>query len=106
VAEESRADRQEIAADGEDVAMFTVQVQDSQGRVAPLAENEVTFHVSGPAKPIGVGNGGPSSHESDKGSKRRAFCGLCMGILQSTKGAAAAGSADPSEGREIGNAPV
>jgi len=42
-----RADRQEIAADGEDVAMFAVEVQDAQGRVAPLADNQVAFKVRG-----------------------------------------------------------
>jgi beta-galactosidase len=80
-----KADREEVLADGEDVAMFAVEVQDAQGRVVPVADNEVTFHVSGVGKPIGVGNGDPTSHESDKGTSRRAFCGLCMAIVQSTK---------------------
>src|SRR5713101_2241727 len=65
--------------------MFAVEVQDAQGRIVPLAKNEVAFQVSGPAKLIGVGNGDPASQESDKGSKRQAFSGLCMGIVQSTK---------------------
>jgi len=80
-----RADREEIAADGEDIAMFAVEVQDAQGRAVPRAEDEVTFQVSGPAKLIGVGNGNPTSHEPDKANKRQAFGGLCMGIVQSSK---------------------
>jgi beta-galactosidase len=32
-----------------------------------------------------VGNGDPSCHESDKGNKRSAFNGLCMGIVQALK---------------------
>jgi beta-galactosidase len=32
-----------------------------------------------------VGNGDPSSHESDKGDKRRAFNGLAMAIVQAGK---------------------
>jgi len=79
------ADRKEILADGEDVAMFAVEVQDSQGRYMPVADNEVTFSISGPGKLIGVGNGDPTSHESDIGNVRRAFSGMCMAILQSTK---------------------
>jgi len=33
----------------------------------------------------GVSNGDPSSHESDKGDKRRAFNGLAMAIVQAGK---------------------
>ena len=80
-----KADRQEIRADGEDVAMFAVEVQDSEGRVVPITDNEVTFRVSGEGKLIGVGNGDPTSHESDKGTSRKAFSGYCMAIVQSTK---------------------
>jgi len=79
------ADRREVSADGEDVAMFAVEVQDAQGRVVPVTDNTVTFRVSGNGKLIGVGNGDPTNHESDKGTSRKAFCGLCMGIVQSTK---------------------
>jgi len=80
-----KADREELVADGEDVAMLAVEVHDDQGRVVPVADNEVAFSVSGEGKSIGVGNGDPTNHESDKGASRRAFCGLCMGIIQSTK---------------------
>ncbi len=81
------ADRQEISADGEDVAMFAVEVQDAQGRVVPITDNEVTFRVSGMGKLIGTGNGDPTNQESDKGTSRKAFSGLCMAIVQSAKNA-------------------
>jgi beta-galactosidase len=79
------ADRQEVSADGEDVAMFAVEVQDAQGRVVPVTDNAVMFQVSGNGKLIGVGNGDPTNHESDKGTSRKAFGGLCMAVVQSTK---------------------
>ena len=79
------ADRKEISADGEDVAMFAVAVQDAQGRVAPITDNEVTFRVSGSGKLIGTGNGDPTNQESDKGTSRKAFSGLCMAVVQATK---------------------
>jgi beta-galactosidase len=82
-----RTDRTEIAADGEDLAMFTVEVQDAQGRIVPVTDNEVAFKVTGPGRLAGVGNGDPTSHESDIGSSRRAFSGLCMAIVQATKSA-------------------
>jgi beta-galactosidase len=80
-----KADRQELSADAEDVAMFTVEVQDAQGRVIPMTDNVVKFRVSGSGKLIGVGNGDPTDHESDRGTVRKAFCGYCMAIVQSAK---------------------
>jgi beta-galactosidase len=68
-----------------DVAMFAVAVQDAQGRVVPITDNEVTFRVSGAAKLIGTGNGDPTNQESDKGTSRKAFSGWCMGVVQATK---------------------
>ena len=81
------ADRREINADGEDVAMFAVEVRDAQGRVVPITDNLVTFKVTGSGRLIGVGNGDPTDQESDKGISRKAFSGLCMAIVQSTKSA-------------------
>jgi beta-galactosidase len=80
-----RADREGVSADGEDVAMFAVEVQDAQGRIVPITDNEVTFRVSGAGKLIGVGNGDPTDHASDKGTSRKAFSGFCMGLVQSLK---------------------
>jgi beta-galactosidase len=81
------SDRQTISADGEDVAFFAVEVQDEQGRVVPVTDNAVTFKVSGAGKLIGTGNGDPTNQEPDKGTSRKAFCGLCMGIVQAHKNA-------------------
>jgi beta-galactosidase len=58
-------DRATIKADGEDVSVITVQVNDAQGRMVPVAGNEISFGIQGPGKIIGVGNGDPSSHEPD-----------------------------------------
>ncbi len=80
-----KANRQTIHADGEDVAMFAVEVRDAHDRVVPITENEVSFSVSGSGQLIGVGNGDPTNQESDKGTSRKAFSGLCMAIVQATK---------------------
>jgi beta-galactosidase len=79
------ADRPEISADGEDVAMFAVEVRDAQDRIVPITDNVVSFKVSGAGKLIGTGNGDPTSQEPDKGTARKAFCGLCMALAQSGK---------------------
>ena len=78
-------DRARISADGEDLSVVVAQIVDSQGRVVPTAADDVTFTVGGPGRVIGVGNGDPSSHEPDRASRRKAFNGLCMALVQSQK---------------------
>jgi beta-galactosidase len=58
-------DRTTINPDGEDLSIITVAVTDAQGRIVPIADNLVSFEISGGGKIIGVGNGDPSSHEAD-----------------------------------------
>lgn len=84
-----RVDRTELLADGTDLAFVTAEVQDAQGRCLPSTDNEVTFSATGAGRVIGTGNGDPTSHEPDTGSKRSAFAGLCMGIVQAGKSAGA-----------------
>ncbi|HUB87905.1 MAG TPA: beta-galactosidase, partial [Verrucomicrobiae bacterium] len=77
-------DRKTVKADGEDLGIVDVAVVDDQGRVVPTADNLVHFGLTGPGSIIGVGNGDPSSHEADKASQRKAFCGLAQVIVQAT----------------------
>ena len=77
-------DRKTIYADGENVVVINVAVEDENGLVAPLASDLVHFTVEGSARILGAGNGNPSSHEADKASQRSAFGGLCQVILQAT----------------------
>jgi beta-galactosidase len=79
------ADRTEINADGEDVAMLKVEGLDKEGRLVPIADNLIAFTIAGPGKLIGVGNGNPNCLESDKEPKRSLFNGLAQVIIQSTK---------------------
>ena len=82
--------RATIKADGRDVSVITVQINDAQGRMAPTASNEISFTITGPGHIIGVGNGDPSSHEPDVFPptalewKRSLFNGLAQIIVQST----------------------
>jgi beta-galactosidase len=78
-------DRTEILADGEDVAMVTVEVRDAKGRRVPVTSNKIAFNVTGAGKLIGLGNGDPTDQDPDKGVERKAFSGLCMAIVQSAK---------------------
>jgi beta-galactosidase len=82
-------DRDSLSADGEDVAMFAVEVQDAGGRTVPITDNLITFRVTGPARLIGVGNGDPTDQSPDKGPSRKAFSGYCMALVQTEKNAGA-----------------
>ncbi|HSR18492.1 MAG TPA: DUF4982 domain-containing protein, partial [Ignavibacteriaceae bacterium] len=60
------ADRNSINADGQDISVITVQINDGSGLMVPNASNEINFSIEGPGKIIGAGNGDPSSHEADR----------------------------------------
>jgi len=59
-------DRVRLIADGSDVAVISVKVVDSNGRVVPTAGDEISFELQGPGRILGVGNGDPGSHEPDR----------------------------------------
>lgn len=63
-----------------DLAMITVSTKDKNGLYVPIATNEVTFTISGPAKIIGVGNGNPTSLEPDQYHEK-----IVIAVLDSLK---------------------
>jgi len=99
-------DRASILANAEDVAVVAVAITDAQGCVVPTADNLVTFDVSGSGRLIGVGNGDPRSHESDKAPHRRAFNGLCVAIIQATRNAGPISISASSDGLTTATATI
>lgn len=79
------ADRNELSADGEDIAIIRVEAVDKDGLQVPDAEVFVTFKVKGEGVVIGVGNGDPNCQQSDKKTERSLFNGLAQVIVQVTK---------------------
>ena len=79
------ADRKTIKADGEDLCFVTVRIVDRQGNICPLADNLVRFKIDGDGEVACVGNGNPISHESYQAEQRKAFHGLCLVVVRSTK---------------------
>ena len=84
-----KSDRQEIAADGRDVAVVTIEVQDKKGRLVPDACPLLTIQVDGEAQILGAGNGDPSYPGADHPRQRYcrefsipAFNGLAQVIVQ------------------------
>ena len=79
------ADRQQIDADGEDIAVLKVEALDHEGRLVPTANNHIGFKISGDGALIGVGNGDPNCQESDKQPRRSLFNGLAQVIVQASR---------------------
>jgi len=75
-------DRAALAGDGADAVPVTVSVVDAQGRTVPDANLHVRFDTDGPGAIIGVGNGDPNSHESEKAPERNLYNGLAQVIVQ------------------------
>ena len=86
-----KADRQLITADGRDVAVVTVELQDAKGRVVPDACFDLNISLAGAGRILGVGNGDPAylgaDHPKDADCKNfsiPAFNGLAQILLQSS----------------------
>jgi len=79
-------DRKALAGDGRDAVPMTVEAIDAQGRPVPTANLPIELELVGPGASIGVGNGDPNSHESEKGNNVTLYNGLAQVILQSRRG--------------------
>ena len=73
-------DRPAFKAEPGDVAHITVEVLDAEGNLCPVTDNLVRFSVQG-ARLIGVENGDMQDLGSVKASSRKAFSGMCLGIV-------------------------
>jgi beta-galactosidase len=81
-----KIDHDTITANNQDVVHVTCEIVDKDGYINPLADNLIHFSVKGQGKLIGVGSGNPFDHESHKASMHKAFHGLCLAIIQATRG--------------------
>ena len=80
------ADRSTIRADGQDLSFVTVTVEDGKGVMTPRADTPIHFDISGPGEIAATDNGDPTSYESFQSHDHKAFNGLCLVIVRSTKG--------------------
>ena len=100
-------DRTQLQGDGYDLGYVLVEAVDAEGRLCPLAMNEVTFSVRGPVEIVGVGNGDhhfPAEFDTDQVAL---FYGKAMLILRTRRDAAGAVEvAARSEGLADGQASV
>lgn len=83
---ELNASQDFLYSDSGDAAAINVSVTDADKIPCLTAQNIISFEIDG-GKILGVGNGNPNSHESDKSDKRSLFNGLCQAIIAPHKGA-------------------
>lgn len=107
------ADRTAIRADGRDLSVVRLELQDYRKRTVPTACNELTLTVEGPVRILGVGNGDPAYRESERPAdanartyRVRAFNGLVQVLLQSTGEAGSATLTVSADGVETAQLPL
>ena len=74
-----------LNADGHDLAFITVSMLDADGNECPLADDELTFEVSGAGEFKAACNGDATSIESFTQPRMRLFSGKLVLIVQSLK---------------------
>lgn len=79
------ADRSKIKSDGQDLSYVTVELTDSLGIFSRVAENMLSFEISGPGSIVGTGNANPVSLESFQLPQRHAWHGRCLVVVKSGK---------------------
>ncbi|KQN81613.1 beta-galactosidase [Sphingomonas sp. Leaf67] len=77
--------RRQMLGDNEDVVPVTIDAVDAKGRHVPTENRTTRFTIDG-ATLIGVGNGDPNSHESEKAPQRSLFNGLAQMLVQAGEG--------------------
>ena len=76
------ADREQITADGDDLAFITVSIVDKNGTLVPDADNQIFFDVQGAGVFKAVCNGDATSLESFTQPQMRLFHGQLVLVVQ------------------------
>lgn len=105
-----KSNRQTLTADGRDLAVITIEIQDAKGHLVPNACPALTFRLEGNGRIIGAGNGDPSylgaDHPKDKDCKEfsiPAFNGYAQVLIQSERSAGNISLQCSSNGLKSGN---
>ncbi len=105
-----KSDCRMLTADGRDVAVVTVEVQDAKGRVVPDACPALTFRLEGEGRILGVGDGDPSYPGEDhpkmqdcKTFSIPAFNGLAQVLVQSGRASSTLSLTATSDQLKAGN---
>ena len=80
-----KANRPELAADGDDLVYFTVEAVDSKGNPVPDADNMVKFEVTGAGAFEATANGDPTCLLPFQKPEMKLFSGAATAIARSAK---------------------
>ncbi|MCM1193359.1 MAG: DUF4982 domain-containing protein [Butyrivibrio sp.] len=78
------ADRQELAADCEDMCFITVSVTDEKGNPVENAADYVKAELKGPGRILGLDNGDSTDYDNYKSTVRKLFSGKLLVVVGST----------------------
>ena len=73
-----------LARDWDEVASVVVEVVDEQGVPIPLANDLISFSISGPGRLVGTDSGDLATHEAFQSNCRHAFHGQCLALVKAT----------------------
>jgi beta-galactosidase len=76
------ADRNQLSADGQDLAFINVESVDAAGAFQPTGDQKVSFRVEGPASIAGIASGDYSTTQSYQGSERALFHGRAQLVIR------------------------
>lgn len=74
-------EKNEIKANGEDLAFVEISAFDKDGNFVANANNRVFVNVSGAGRLVGLDNGDSTDYEQYKGTSRRLFSGKLIAII-------------------------
>ncbi|MCS3799596.1 beta-galactosidase GalB [Niastella sp. OAS944] len=80
-----KADRSVINANGEDLSFITLRITDANGNLAPEADNNITFSVTGAGEIVATDNGDAADLVSFASHERKAFKGMALVIVRAMK---------------------
>jgi beta-galactosidase len=81
------ADRDKIAADGQDLSYVTIEITDKDGVIQPGAANRLHFKMEGPGVIAGIDNADLKDYDQYVGNTRKAWHGRALVVIRSTHSA-------------------
>jgi beta-galactosidase len=81
-----QADRNEIAADGQDLSFVTITIADNSGLLVPRSMNHLKFSIEGPGEIVAVDDGDPTNLEPMQAKEHNDFNGLALVIVRAKAG--------------------
>lgn len=82
---ELAADRESIAADGDDLVYFTAAVADKDGNICPLASDRLFFTAEGEGELLTTDSGDQRETEPFVRHDKKALAGYCVACVRSVK---------------------